>query len=202
MSPSLPNPVSASPKLPRSRSSRAPGRGSTAEREGAASPGAAAAPAATAVAGGRLGPLDGVANAGLVAPEAAAEATSYAAGPPLQDPAAVRLLSSLHFSSLEREGRIRSDRVKERTRREEIRPLWYRAGLDLAATAAAFASTTTTTRSLPLAGRPRQPPPSSTGTASRQLDDRRSGRCRRRRLSSPSRLAGRGACYGVLGEPQ
>ena len=199
MSPSLPNPVSASPKLPRSRSSRAPGRGSTAEREGAASPGAAAAPAATAVAGGRLGPLGGVATAGLVAPEAAAEAASYAAGPPPQDPAAVRLLSSLHFSSVERKGRISE---KERRKREEIRPLWYRAGLDLAATAAAFASTTTTTRSLPLAGRPRPPPPSSAGTASRQLDDRRSGRCKRRRPASSSRLAGRGACYGVLGEPQ
>ena len=201
MSPSLPNPVSASPKLPRSRSSRAPGRGSTAKEEGAAWPGAARAPpAATAVAGGRLGPLGGVTTAGLVAPEA--EEASYAAGPPPQDPAAVRLLSSLHFSSVEREGRIRSDREKERKRREEIRPLWYRAGLDLAATAAAFASTTATTRSLPLAGRPRQPPPSSAGTASRQLDDRRSGRCKRRRPASSSRLAGRGACYGVLGEPQ
>ena len=199
MSPSLPNPVSASPKLPRSRSSRAPGRGSTAKEEGAASPGAARAPpaATTAVAGGRLGPLGGVATAGLVAPEAAFNA----AGPPPQDPAAVRLLSSLHFSSVERKGRISE---KERRKREEIRPLWYRAraGLDLAATAAAFASTTATTRSLPLAGRPRQPPPSSAGTASRQLDDRRSGRCKRRRPASSSRLAGRGACYGVLGEPQ
>ena len=199
MSPSLPNPVSASPKLPRSRSSRAPGRGSTAKEEGAAWPGAARAPpAATAVAGGRLGPLGGVTTAGLVAPEAAFNA----AGPPPQDPAAVRLLSSLHLSSVKREERgRRSDREKERRKREEIRPLWYRAGLDLAATAAAFASTTATTRSLPLAGRPRPPPPSSAGTASRQLDDRRSGRCKRRRLSSSS-LAGRGACYGVLGEPQ
>ena len=198
MSPSLPNPVSASPKLPRSRSSRAPGRGSTAEREGAARPGAAGAPpAATAVAGGRLGgPLDGVATAGLAAPGA----DFNAAGPPPQDPAAVRSLSSLHFSSVEREGRIRSDREKDRRRREEVRPLWYQAGLDLAATAAAFASTTTTARGL--AGRLRQPPPSSTGTGSRQLGDRRSGRCKRRRPSFSSRLAGRGACYGVLGEPQ
>ena len=188
MSPSSPNPVSASSKkLSRSRSSTAQGSaGSTAEG-GAAASAAGAGSAATAAASaveGRLGLLGGVATAGL-------------AGPPHEQdhPAAVRSFSSFYFPLRRREGRRSSWAVerrrseKGRGRKEEIRPLWYRARLDLAA-AAATVTPATSTCSLFSCSRGSSSRPSSSSSSKRRL-----------RLSPPL-LAARGACYGVLGEPQ
>ena len=201
MSPSSPNPVSASSKkLSRSRSSTAQGSaGSTAEG-GAAASAAGAGSAATAAAAveGRLGLLDGVATAGL-------------AGPPHEQdhPAAVRSFSSFYFSSRRREGRRSSCAVERRSekgrgRKEEIRPLWYRARLDLAAAAAVPASASEC--SLPLSGRSfscrrggSSRPSSSSSSA---VLDCSCACCKQRRRRLSSSFAERGACYGVLGEPQ
>lgn len=83
--------------------------------------------------------------------------------------------------------------------------MWHRARLDLAAAAAVPASASEC--SLPLSGRSfscrrgGSSRPSSSSSSSAVLDC--SCACckqRRRRLSSS--FAERGACYGVLGEPQ
>ena len=209
MSPSFPNPVSASSKLSKSRSRSSTALGSSRREEAAASPraagGGSAATATAAAVEGRLGLPGGFATAGLVAPEAAVFA---AAGPPPQDPAAVRSLPSFYFSAERREGRsscaVERRRKRGRGRREEIRPVWHRARLDLAAAAAVPASASEC--SLPLSGRSfscrrggSSRPSSSSSSA---VLDCSCACCKQRRRRLSSSFAERGACYGVLGEPQ